>query len=100
MVFAGPSESASSSGKKYILILVDAATKWPEAVAMISQGADKVADETIKLFSRPGLPRVTRSDLGPSFKSELLTNFESELGVKLCFSTPYHHQSLSSQRDM
>ena len=48
------------------------------------------------MFSRLGLPRVIRSDLGSSFKSELLTKFESELGVKPCFSTPYHHQSLSS----
>ena len=29
MDFAGPFEPASSSGKKYILILVDVATKWP-----------------------------------------------------------------------
>ena len=72
------------------MILIDAATKWPEAVAMTSQRADKVADEMIKLFSRLGLPRVIRSDLGSSYKSELLTKFESELGVQLCFSTPYH----------
>ena len=96
MDFAGSFEPASSSGKKYILILVDAVTKWPEAVAMTSQRADKVADEMIKLFSRLGLPMVVRSDLCSSFKSELLTKFESELGVKPCFSTPYHHQSLSS----
>ena len=50
----------------------------------------------IKLFSRLGLPMVIRSDLGSSFKSELLTKFENELGVKSFFSTPYHHQSLSS----
>ena len=42
------------------------------------------------------MPRVIWSDLGSSFKSELLTKFESKLGVKPCFSTPYHHQSLSS----
>ena len=94
--FAGPFEPASSSGKMYILILVDAATKWSDAVAMTPQRADKVTDEMIKLFSRLGLPRVIRSDLGSSFKSELLTKFESELGVKPWFSTPYHHQSLSS----
>ena len=63
---------------------------------MTSQRADQVADEMIKLFSRLGLPRVIRSNLVSSFKFELLTKFESELGVKHCFSTPYHHQSLSS----
>ena len=87
MDFAGPFEPASSSRNKYILILVDAATKWPEAVAMTSQRTDKVADEMIKLFSRLGLPRIIRSDLGSSFKSELLTKFDNELGVKPCSST-------------
>ena len=66
--FAGPFEPAFSSGKKYILILVDAATKWPEAVAMTSQKADKVADEMIKLFNRQGFPMVIMSDLWSSFK--------------------------------
>ena len=94
--FAGAFEPASSSRKKYILVIVEAATKWPEAVAMRSQMADKVADEMIKLFSILGLPRVIRSDLGSSFKSELLTELKSELGVELCFSTPYHHQTPSS----
>ena len=46
---------------------------------MTSQRADNVADEMIKLFSRLGLPRVIRPDLGYSFKSELLTKFKSEL---------------------
>ena len=46
-----------------ILILVDAAINWPEAVTMTSQRANKVADEIIRLFSRLGLPWVIRSDL-------------------------------------
>ena len=74
MELDGPFEPASGSEKKYVLILVDAATKWREAVAMTSQRADQMADEIIKLFSRLGLPRVIRSDLGSSFKSELLPN--------------------------
>ena len=86
MDFAGPFEPAFSSGKKYILIIVDAAIKWPEDVAMTSQRADKVADEMIKLFSRLGLPRIIRSDLASCYKSELFTKFESELGVKSCFN--------------
>ena len=94
--FAGLFEPASSSGEKYILILVDAATKWPEAIAMTSQRAEKVADEMIKLFSKLVLPKVIKSDLGYSFKSELLTKFESELGVKPCFSTSYLHQPFPS----
>ena len=63
MNFADPFEPASSSENKYILILVNASTKWPEVVVMTSQIADKVADEMIRLLSRLGLPRVIRSDL-------------------------------------
>ena len=87
MDFAVPFEPASSSGKKYMFILVDTATKWPEAVAMTSHRTDKVAYEMIKLFSRLGLPRVIRSDLGSSLQSELLTKFESELGAKPFFNS-------------
>ena len=100
MDFAAPFEPASSSGKKYILILVDAPTKWPEAVAMTSRMADKVADEMIKLFTRQGLPMVIRSDLGSSFKSELLTKFESELGVKPGFQLLIIISHCHRQRDM
>ena len=85
MNFAGPFEPSSSTGKKYILTLVDAATILPEAVAMTSQRADEVSYEMIKLFSRLGMPRVIRSDLGSSFKSEFLTTFESELESNLVF---------------
>ena len=63
---------------------------------MTSQKANKVVDDMIKLFSRLGLPRIIESDLRSSFKSELLTKFDNELAVKPCFSTPYHHHSLSS----
>ena len=83
--FAGPFEPASSSVKKYILLLGDAATKWPEAVAMTSQRADKVVDEMTKLFSKRGLPRIIRSDLGSSFKSELLTKYENDFRCQTLF---------------
>ena len=54
---------------------------------MTSHRTDKVAYEMIKLLSRLGLPRVIRSDLGSSLQSELLTKFESELGVKPFFNS-------------
>ena len=72
MDFAGPFHPHKILEKIYIPILIDAATKWPEAVAIMFPRADEVADDMIKIF---GYPRVTRSDLGSSFKSELLTMF-------------------------
>lgn len=91
-----PFDPPSSSEKRYILMLIDAETKWSESVAMTSQSADKVADEMITIFSRLRFLRVILSDLGLSFKSELLTKFERELWIKPMISTLYHHQSLSS----
>ena len=82
------------------MILVEAATKWPEAVAMTSKRADNVKGKMIKLFIKLGVPRVIRSDLETSFKSELLTKFESALGVKPCFSTPITISHCHRERNM
>ncbi|CAJ0964114.1 unnamed protein product [Ranitomeya imitator] len=48
----GPLAIPSSSGKKYILTVVDYATRYPEAAALSSIRADKVADALLTVFSR------------------------------------------------
>ena len=46
----------SNSGKRYILVICDYATKYPEAVPLKSIEAPQIAEELIKLFSRVGIP--------------------------------------------
>ena len=47
----------SSSGNRYILVLCDYASRYPEAVPLRSIDAEHIADELIKIFARVGIPR-------------------------------------------
>ena len=62
----------SKSGHKYILVICDYATRYPEAVPLRSCEAEKIAEELIKLFSRMGIPKEILTDQGSSFTSKLL----------------------------
>ena len=46
----------SRSGNRYVLVLCDYGTRYPEAVALKSIDAVTVAEELMKIFSRVGLP--------------------------------------------
>ena len=52
----------SKRGNKYILAIVDYATRYPEAVALPSTEASRIARELLLLFSRVGIPKEIISD--------------------------------------
>ena len=81
------------SGKRYILTLVDRATRYPEAIALTSIDAEKVADALISIFSRVGLPDSILSDQGSNFTSEILKQVAALLRIQLTTSSPYHQQT-------
>lgn len=62
----------SSKGNRYILVLVDYATRYPEAVAISSIDTKTIADELLNIFCRVGLPDEILSDQGSNFTSELM----------------------------
>ena len=45
------------AGNRYVLVICDYATRYPEAVPLCSIDAEHVAEELVKLFSRVGIPR-------------------------------------------
>ena len=57
----------SRSGKRYILVVCDYATRFPEAIALKSIDAARIAEELLKLFARVEIP------------DEILTNQGSNL---------------------
>ena len=81
------------SGKRYILTLVDRATRYPEAIALSSIDAEKVADALLSIFCRVGLPESILSDQGSNFTSDTLKQVAALLHVQLLTSTPYHQQT-------
>ncbi|XP_078793179.1 uncharacterized protein LOC144987743 [Oryzias latipes] len=92
MDIVGPLEK-SSSGHKYILVICDYATRYPEAFPLRSVKARQIANCLIQLFSRVGIPKEILTDCGTNFLSKLLKQVYSLLGVKGIKTTPYHPQT-------
>ena len=82
------------SGRKHrwILTLVDCATRYPEAIPM--KGIDNIecAEELVNIFSRIGIPQEILSDRGSQFVSDLMREISRLLSVRQLQTTPYHAQ--------
>ena len=88
--FLGPLREAKGK-EKYILLVVDAFSKWPEAFALQSCDAVTVARVLYnEIFTRYGAPSVLISDRAQNFMSKLVQALCAIFGVKRNFCTPYH----------
>ena len=92
MDIVGPLER-SSTGNRYILVICDYATRYPEAFPLKSVKARQVANCLLQLFSRVGIAREILTDCGTNFLSTLLRQVYQLLGVKGIKTTPYHPQT-------
>lgn len=68
----GPLKLGSNTGNKYILTMVDFATRYADAVDMPSMDTIQMAEALLQMFSIVGLPREILSDQGRNFTSELM----------------------------
>ena len=59
----------SRSGKRYVLVVCDYATQYPEAIALPSIDAKHIAEELVKLFARVGVSKEILTDQGSNFNS-------------------------------
>ena len=62
----------TSRGHRYILVLVDYATRYPEALPLRAATAKAVAKELLLLFSRVGIAREILTDQGSCFMSRVI----------------------------
>ena len=86
----GPMVPKSDKGNRYILTLVDYATRFPEAVALKSTDTEKVAEALVDMFARVGIPNEILSDNGPQFISDVMKEVGRLLSLRQLLSTPYH----------
>ncbi|XP_075141564.1 uncharacterized protein LOC142217269 [Leptodactylus fuscus] len=89
----GPLSIPSRTGKRYILTVVDYATRYPEAVALSSTRADVVAKALVGIFSRVGFPREMLTDQGTQFMSALMQGLCKVTEVQHLVTSPYHPQT-------
>ncbi|KAL5489194.1 hypothetical protein EMCRGX_G018260 [Ephydatia muelleri] len=83
----------SSSGNRYILVVCDYATRYPEAMPMWAVDAEAVAEELVKMFTRVGIPREILTDQGSNFTSQLLAELYRLLHIRPIRTSPYHPQT-------
>jgi len=72
----------SRSGNKYILVVCDYATRYPDAIPLRSIDAGHVAEELMKLFAKVGVPGEILTEQGSNFMSQLLTKTYHLLHIK------------------
>lgn len=84
----------SKSGYKYLLTIMCATTRFPEAVPLRSVTARAITKALIKLFLVFGLPNMIQSDQGTNFMSRtFFSQVLKRLGIKHNVSTAYHPES-------
>ena len=86
----GPITPATKEGHKYILTLVDYATRYPEAVSLKRINSEAVAEALVEIYSRVGVPQEILTDLGTQFVSDCMKEVSRLLRVKQLNTSPYH----------
>lgn len=84
MDFAGPIKGV------YLLIVVDAFSKWIEVFTTSRPSAEFTLAKLFECIARYGLPDTIVSDNGVQFKNSEFEAFASEFGVKQVFTAPGH----------
>ena len=83
----------TSRGHRYILVMVDYATRYPEALPLRAATAKAVARELMMLFSQVGIAREILTDQGSCFMLRVLKELLSLLQVKQLRTSVYHPQT-------
>ena len=89
----GPIDPIGVGGYRYILVLTDFATKWPEAVPLKSISTEAVAEALLGIFTRLGTPKEVLSDNGSQFTGKLMQEVFRLMAIKGLRMTPYHPQA-------
>ncbi|XP_076460112.1 uncharacterized protein LOC143293089 [Babylonia areolata] len=88
----GPIAPASESGCRYILTMVDYATRYPEAVPLKDITSESVAEALFNMWTRTGIPSEVLTDRGTQFTSQVMQEVYRLLSVRGLTTTPYHAQ--------
>ena len=86
----GPIAPASDKGHRYILTLVDYATRYPEAVPLKNIDTETVAESFFDMYSRVEVPEEVLSDLETQFTSYCMKEVSRLLSIRRPTTSPYH----------
>lgn len=84
----------SPQGHRYLVTMIDRATRWPEAIPTDDTSAESVAKIVYEHWiARYGVPENLTTDQGRCFTSQLFARLMKTMGIKRTQSSPYHAQS-------
>ncbi|XP_075771602.1 uncharacterized protein LOC142823854 [Pelodiscus sinensis] len=92
MDLVGPLEP-SGRGHRYIMVVVDYATRYPEAIPLRNTKAPTLARELLRIFSRVGLPQAILTDQGPNVTSRVMKELCKMLKIHRLRTSVYHPQT-------
>ncbi|XP_069506791.1 uncharacterized protein [Ambystoma mexicanum] len=87
----GPLEPVSR-GYRYLLVIVDYATRYPEAFPLKGTSANQICDQLILYFARVGLPTEILTDQGTNFMSAVMRQVCERLQIRRLRTSVYHPQ--------
>ena len=90
MALVGPITPPSERGHRYILTLVDYATRYPEAVPLNNIDTEAVTEALLDMYSRLGIPEEVLSDRETQFVSSCMQEVSRLLSINRLTTTPYH----------
>ena len=89
MDIIGPLER-SAHGYRFVLVLIDYATLYPEAILLRNISAKSVAQGLFHVISRVGIPKEILTDQGTNFMSRTIRALYGLLKVKAIRTSVYH----------
>ena len=83
-----------------VLVIVDAFTKWADAIPLPRHDAKSVAEAVTKVCLQFGAPEVVRMDNGTEFANAVVSSLFRVFGTKVRTGAAYHPQSQGSAERM
>ncbi len=99
MDLIGPLER-SARGYRFALVLVDYATRYPEAVPLRTISAKSVAEALFRIISREGIPKEILTDQGTAFMSRTLSELYELLALNRFASASITHKRTAWWNDL
>ena len=78
---------------RYVLVIVDYGTRFPEAIPLKKMDTDTIIDALIPFFGCVGFPEEVLMDRGTNFTSKLMQDFQKIVGIKAIRTYSYHPQT-------
>ena len=88
----GPIEPRSNNRSRYILTMMDYATRYPEAIALPSIETERVAEALVEMFSRVGIPDEILTNCRSQFTSEIMKEVARLLSLQQLTTSAFHAQ--------